>query len=192
MRVRWEWVLGCCDWVQGGPFWHREHSTRIGAEERSVGSCNGGSRGVLGVALAPYLQVGVFPAATCATQGFGVAHDSGVIACEHPMVASGTAVAAAIGDSGRVQRDVRAQLIQSGGRGFLADRNKMWKWQHSCWVKLVTGRDVLAPYGTSHTVAAELRQRSRSHFLIPARSAIGQPMVFGWRSIDAFASHIIY
>lgn len=54
------------------------------------------------------------------------------------------------------------------------------------------GQGCHAPYGTSHTVAAELRQRSRSHFPIPARSAIGQPMVFGWRSIDAFASHIIY
>lgn len=172
-------------------FRHREHSTRTKAEARSIGSFNGGSRGFLSPAIAPDLQVGVFAAATCAPQGFGVAHDSGVIACEHPVVAGGTAVAAAIGDSGRVQRDGRAQLIQSGGRGFLADRNKMWKWQHSCWVKLVTGRDVLAPYGTSHTVAAELRQRSRSHFPIPARSAIGQPKLSGWRSIDAFASHII-
>ena len=79
-----------------------------------MGSCNGGSHGFLGVALAPYLQVGVFPAATCATQGFGVAHDSGVIACEHAVVAGGTTVAAAVPGGGRVHRDGGAEVLHSG------------------------------------------------------------------------------
>ena len=185
--------------AQGEPFWHREHSTRIGAEGCSVGSCNGGSRGVLGVALAPNLQVGVFPAATGAPQGFGIAHDSGVIACEHAVVAGGPAVAAAVPGGGRVHRDGGALVLHSGDLFLVwlfiscaVDRTKQGT--SLCTGprgKLVTGRDVLAPYGTSHTVAAELRQRSRSNFPIPARLAIGQPMVFGWRSIDAFASHII-
>lgn len=179
---------------------HREHSKRTKAEARSIGSFNGGSRGFLCPAMTPYLQVGVFATATRAPQGFGVAHDSGVIACEHPVVAGGTTVTAAVPGGGRVHRDGGALVLHSGDLFLVwlfiscaVDRTKQGT--SLCtgpWVQLVTGRDVLAPYGTSHTVAAELRQRSRSHFPIPARSAIGQPKLSGWRSIDAFASHIIY
>ena len=91
--------------AEGDRVRHREHSTRTGANARSVGRCNRRTGGLLCPALTPYLQVGVFAPATRATQGFGVAHDASVIACEESMVASGTAVAAAVGDSGRVQRD---------------------------------------------------------------------------------------
>ena len=79
-----------------------------------MGSCNGGSHGFLGVALAPYLQVGVFAAATCATQDFGVAHDSGVIACDHPVVAGGTTVSAAVSGGGRIHREGGTQVLHSG------------------------------------------------------------------------------
>ena len=66
------------------------------------------------LALAPYLQVGVFATATGATQGFGVAHDTGVVAREHPVVAGGTTVAAAVLGGGRVHRDRGVQVLQSG------------------------------------------------------------------------------
>lgn len=68
----------------------------------------------MGLTLAPYLQVGVFPAATCTTQRFGVAHDTGVIACEHAVVAGGTTVAAAVPGGGWVHRDGGAQALRPG------------------------------------------------------------------------------
>lgn len=113
--------------AQGDRSRHREHSTRTGANARSIGCCNRCTGGLLCPALTPYLQVGVFAPATRATQGFGVAHDASVIACEHSVVAGGTAIAAAVGGSSRVQRDGRAHFIQSDRRIFPVDRNKMWK-----------------------------------------------------------------
>ena len=85
-----------------------------GAASPSVCCCNGWSGRLLCSAPAPDLKVGVFATTTCATQGFGVAHDSGVVAGEHPVVAGGAAVAAAVGGSGRVQGDGSAQVVQSG------------------------------------------------------------------------------
>ena len=100
----------------------------------------------MGVALAPYLQVGVFPAATCATQDFGIAHDSGVIACDHPVVAGGTTVSAAVSGGGRVHREGGIQVLHSGGSvlgvGFWGSYQGTSVCAGALRVKLVTGRDV--------------------------------------------------
>ena len=101
-------------WPREGLLGHREHSKRTKAEARSIGSFNGGSRGFLCPAIAPDLQVGVFATATRAPQGFGVAHDSGVIACKHPVVAGGTTVTAAVPGGGRVHRNGGALVLHSG------------------------------------------------------------------------------
>lgn len=78
-----------------------------------MGSCHGGSRRFFFLTLAPYLEVGVFPAAPGATQGFGIAHDSGVIARDHPVVAGGTTVAAAVSGGGRVHGEGGTQVLHS-------------------------------------------------------------------------------
>lgn len=114
-----------------------------------MGSCNGGSHGFLGVALAPYLQVGVFPAATCATQDFGIAHDSGVIACDHPVVAGGTTVSTAVSGGGRIHREGGTQVLHSGDLflmgswfGILGIVPRHQRLRRCAGSQLVTGRDV--------------------------------------------------
>ena len=104
-------------------------------------------------------------------QGFGITHDSGVIACDYSVVAGGTTVAAAVPGGGRVHRDRGAQVLHSGDLflagvvvscALIVPRPRS---RAGPRVQPVTGRDVLAPCGATRVVAAGLRQRSRSHFL---------------------------
>lgn len=86
----------------------------VSIKRPSGGGCDRGVRGFLIPTLAPDLQVGVVPAATCATQDFGIAHDSGVIACDHPVVAGGTTVSTAVSGGGRIHREGGTQVLHSG------------------------------------------------------------------------------
>lgn len=65
-------------------------------------------------ALAPDLQVGELAATPAALQGVGVAHDACLVACDHPVVAGRTTVAAAVSGGGRVHREGGTQVLHSG------------------------------------------------------------------------------
>lgn len=65
-------------------------------------------------ALTPDFQVVEHTIAARALQGFGVAHYAGLVTCDHPVVAGGTAVAAAVHGGGSVRRDGGVQVLHSG------------------------------------------------------------------------------
>jgi len=65
-------------------------------------------------ALAPDFQIGELAAAPTALQGVGVAHSARLVACDHPVVAGGTTVAAAVSGGGRVHREGGTQVLHSG------------------------------------------------------------------------------
>ena len=67
-------------------------------------------------ALPPVLQIGEFTAAACALEGLGVAHGARLVARDHPVVAAGSAVAAAV-DSGRW---IRGHVSERACRGVLS------------------------------------------------------------------------
>lgn len=70
--------------------------------------------GCLRPALAPDLQVGELTATAAALQGVGVAHGARLVARDHPVVAGGTTVAAAVSGGGRVHREGGTQVLHSG------------------------------------------------------------------------------
>ena len=64
-------------------------------------------------ALPPVLKIGERTAAACALKGLGIAHGSGLVPSNHPVVAGGPAVAAVI-DSGRWIRGHVSERACSG------------------------------------------------------------------------------
>ena len=174
--MRWGECRGVVCWPRAGLFGHREHSTPRRELGRSM--CRGRDDrrmdGCLRPALAPDFQVGELAATSTALQGVGVAHGTHLVARDHPVVAGGTTVAAAVSGGGRVHREGGTQVLHSGGSvlgGVLVwdsgDRTKAPAFAQMRRESAGHGQGCHAPCGTSHTVAAGLRQRSRSHFLHP-------------------------
>ena len=156
---------------------HREHSTPRRELGRSM--CRGRDDrrmdGCLRPALTPDVQIGELAAASTALQGVGVAHGARLVARDHPVVAGGTTVAAAVSGGGRIHREGRTQVLHSGGSvllrgswcGILGIVPRHQSLRRCAEGQAGHGQGCHAPCGTSHTVAAGLRQRSRSHFLHP-------------------------
>lgn len=71
--------------------------------------------GRLRPALAPDVEIGELAAASTALQSVGVAHGARLVACDHPVVAGGTTVSAAVSGGGRVHREGGIQVLHSGG-----------------------------------------------------------------------------
>ncbi len=178
----------------------RCHSTRTGATSASVGCCHGRSGRLLCSAPAPDLKVGVLATTTCAPKSFGVAHDSGVIAGEHPVVARGAAVAAAVGGSGRVQGDGSAQVVRSGiGLSWLivTRRRSCSRAFEGSWLRAGMSRPMWRSTHDGGRAAAKISQLLLhpcpfSNLDCGKRVCRGQPAGFVSRSMDVFASHIIY
>ena len=104
-------------WPREGPFfWHRKHSTPRQGPARSMCRGRGNWRigGCLRPALTPGFQVVEHAIAACALQGVGVAHGARLVACNYPVVAGGTTVAAAVSGWGRVHREGGTQILHSG------------------------------------------------------------------------------
>lgn len=66
--------------------------------------------------LPPVLQIGEFTAAARALECLGVAHGARLIACNHPVVAAGAAVAAAVDSGGWI----RGHVSERACRGVLS------------------------------------------------------------------------
>lgn len=81
--------------------------------------CRGGDHLRMGrclrPALTPDFQVGELAATPAALQGVGVAHGARLVSCDHPVVAGGTTVSAAVSGGGRVHREGGIQVLHSGG-----------------------------------------------------------------------------
>ena len=99
---------------------HREHSTPRRELGRSM--CRGRDDrrmdGCLRPAKAPDFQVSELAATPAALQGVGVAHGARLVACDHPVVAGGTTVAAAVSGGGRVHGEGGTRVLHSGGSVF--------------------------------------------------------------------------
>lgn len=167
--------------AQGGPFWHREHSTPRRELRRSMCRGRGHWRmdGCLRPALTPDLQVGELAAASTALQGVGVAHGTHLVARDHPVVAGGTTVAAAVSGGGRVHWEGGTQVLHSGDLflvgswfGILGIVPRHQSLRRCAEGQAGHGQGCHAPCGATHTIAAGLRQRSRSHFLHPCPFSI--------------------
>ena len=105
--------------------------------------------GRLRPALTPEVQIGELAAAACALQGVAVAHGARLVACDHPVVAGGTTVSAAVSGGGRIHREGGTQVLHSGDLflmgswfGILGIVPRHQRLRRCAGSQLVTGRDV--------------------------------------------------